>query len=96
MKSKADGEERERGERKEVVRVLVGTGTKVAPQQVIITQLLLQGLTFSPQKDQEAGSSTTTIQPDKVKDKRANVSGKRCSKGTWRQVFQVSGARFSL
>ena len=32
-KSKADGEE------KEIVRVLVETGTKVAPQQVIITQL---------------------------------------------------------
>ena len=39
-KSKADGEEEERGERNEVVRVLVGTGAKVAPQQVIITQLL--------------------------------------------------------
>ena len=98
-KSKADGEEKERGERKEVVRVLVGTAAKVAPQQVIITQLLLQGLTFSPQvlnKDQEAGSSTTIIQPDKAKDKHANVSGKLCSKGTWRQVFQVSGARFSF
>ena len=33
------------------------------------------------------------MQPDKVKDKRANVSGKRCSKGTWRQFIQVSGAR---
>ena len=32
-KIKADGEE------KEIVRILVETGTKVAPQQVIITQL---------------------------------------------------------
>ena len=85
------------GVKNEVVRVLVGTATKVAPQQVIITQLLLQGLTFSPQvlnKDQEVGSSTTTIQPDKVKGKHNELSGSRCSKGTWRQVFQVSGAKF--
>ena len=71
----------------------------MAPQQVTLTQLLLQGLTFSPQvlkKDQEAGSSTTTIQPDKVNDKHNELSGSRCSKGTWRRVFQVSGAIFSF
>ena len=54
-------------------------------------------LTFSPQvlnKDQEAGSSTTTIQPDKEKDKPNELSWSRCSKGTWRRAVQVSGAGF--
>ena len=37
--SKTDGEEKERGERIDVVRVLAGTGAKVAPQQVTSSSL---------------------------------------------------------
>ena len=45
-KSKADGEEKEREERNEVVRVLVGTAAKVAPQQVIITKFASLRINF--------------------------------------------------
>ena len=40
--SKTDGEEKERGERIDVVRVLAGTGAKVAPQQVTSSSLNAQ------------------------------------------------------
>ena len=40
--SKTDGEEKERGEKIEVVRVLVGTAAKVAPQQVTSCSLNAQ------------------------------------------------------
>ena len=39
-KSKANGDEKEEGDRNGIVQVLVGTGAKVAPQQVNINQVL--------------------------------------------------------
>ena len=39
-KSKANGDEKEEGDRNGIVQVLVGTGAKIAPQQVNITQVL--------------------------------------------------------
>ena len=93
--SKTDGEEKERGEKIEVVRVLVGTRAKVAPQQVTFFPrkcatviLSYQVLTKGQQRENSAAN-----QPDKDKKKEGCVEGSRgsCSKGSWRHFFEVTG-----
>ena len=90
-KSKPDGERNMRGERNEILQVFVGTGAKVAPQQVVLIQLLLlemcnsntskQGLT----NDHERGNSTSMNQLDKVHEEYS------CCRGSWRQIFIITG-----
>ena len=84
-KSKTDGEE------KEVIRVLVGTGAKVAPQQVTLkmeeARLIILTIQQELTKDQETGSPRASVQEkEEVLD-----SMERCSKGTWRQFFEATG-----
>ena len=86
-----DGERNMRGERNEFLQVFVGTGAKVAPQQVVLIQLLLlemcnsntskQGLT----NDHERGNSTSMNQLDKVHEEYS------CCRGSWRQIFIITG-----
>ena len=86
-----DGERNMRGERNEILQVFVGTGAKVAPQQVVLIQLLLlemcnsntskQGLTH----DHERGNSTSMNQLDKVHEEYS------CCRGSWRQIFIITG-----
>ena len=89
-KSKTDGEE------KEVIRVLVGTGAKVAPQQVTLkmeeARLIILTIQQELTKDQETGSSRASVQEkEEVLD-----SMERCSKGTWRQFFEATGDIFNF
>ena len=89
-KSKTDGEE------KEVIRVLVGTGAKVAPQQVTLkmeeARLIILTIQQELTKDQETGSSRASVQEkEEVLD-----SMEICSKGTWRQFFEATGDIFNF
>ena len=84
-KSKTDGEE------KEVIRVLVGTGAKVAPQQVTLkmeeARLIILTIQQELTKDQETGSPRASVQEkEEVLD-----SMERCSKENWRQFFEATG-----
>ena len=89
-KSKTDGEQNE------VIRVLVGTGAKVAPQQVTLkmeeARLIILTIQQELTKEQETGSSRASVQEkEEVLD-----SMERCSKGTWRQFFEATGDIFNF
>ena len=45
-------------------------------------------------KDEDRESST--IQPDRVKEKIFKLSGERCTKGAWRRFFECTGQIFLL
>ena len=47
-------------------------------------------------KDKERGSSTSSIQPDRVQEKLFKLSGERCTKGAWRRFFECTGQLFLL
>ena len=47
-------------------------------------------------KDQERGSSTLADQQDKMVEESLKVSGGSCSKGAWRQIFELTGDIFSV
>ena len=79
------------GEEKEVIRVLVGTGAKVAPQQVTLkmeeARLIILTIQQELTKEQETGSSRASVQEkEEVLD-----SMERCSKENWRQFFEATG-----
>ena len=42
-------------------------------------------------KGLERGSSTETNQADKIKEEILEVSDRSCTKGTWKQFFEVTG-----
>ena len=85
-KSKADGEQNE------VIRVLVGTGAKVAPQQVTLmmeeARLIILTIQQELTKDKETGSSRASVGE---KEEHFEESMERCSKGNWRQFFEATG-----
>ena len=81
-------QDKKSGEKNAVLQVFVGNGGKVAPEQVITAKVI--------NLDQERGSSTLADQQDKMVEESLKVSGGSCSKGAWRQIFELTGDIFSV
>ena len=47
-------------------------------------------------KDEERESTTSSTQPDRVKEKIFKLPGERCTRGAWRRFFECTGQIFFL